>query len=179
LREGEDAGEEHVRGGQIPEEDPGRKRAADRARPDGLDESFEIFRIEWIGDPGAAAGDEVEKDGGSGGTEQQGGEAAVGERLAKEEDHQEGNAGGHEVERVCGVTDAKWEGHHPNSKRDCKSAPTWGEKGTAKKQRGKWLEVWQGLWECAAEHAKGDEKSYNQYKREITFHDGARIVDFY
>ena len=104
LGDGKDGGEEQIGGGQIAQENPGRDFAAKWAGPDGLVQAFEILGVERIGDPCGAAGDEVEGEGGDGGTEKQGREATMGECLADEENGNQGEAGAREIQRVGGVT---------------------------------------------------------------------------
>lgn len=76
------------------------------------------------------------------------------------------------------MTDTQRECHGPNREWNRESAPTGSQQGAAEKQGGQGLEVWQSLRECAADHSKGDEQSYDQCEWEVAFHDGGRIVDF-
>lgn len=159
LGDCKDGGEEQIGGSQIPQENPGGDLAAERAGPDGLVEAFEILGVEWIGDPSGTAGDEVEGEGGSGGTEKEGGEAAIGEGFADEENGEQGEAGAHEIQWIGRVADAEREGHRPHAERNRKPSPAGSEQGPAEKQRGEWLEVRLGLGKHASQHTKCDDES--------------------
>ena len=159
LGDGKDGGEEQIGGGQIAQENPGRDFAAKWAGPDGLVQAFEILGVERIGDPCDAAGDEVEGEGGDGGTEKQGREATMGECLADEENGNQGEAGAREIQRVGGVTEAERESHRPHREWNGKAAPAGCEQGTAEKQRAERLEIRLGLGKHASQHTKRDDES--------------------
>lgn len=178
LGDGKDASEKQIGGGQIPQENPRGDFTAEWPGPDGLVESFKILGIERIGDPSGTAGDEVEGDGSSGGSKQQGGETLLGEGFANEENGEQCEARACEIHWVRRVADAQRESHRPHAERNRKPSPTGGEQGTTEKQGDEGLKIRLGLGKRASQYTKCDDESDDEAEWEIAVHDGRRIVDF-
>lgn len=130
-----------IRGAEVSQKHPRGNRGNRRAHPEGLPETGQRFGVKRIADPSRSTGDEMESHRSQNRSDKKQRQRFFGPCLAEEEGDDEGHQSRDENRQIIYRTDAKGIGDRPDGKRNGKTAPAGGEKGTAEKDRHQGLEV--------------------------------------